>query len=220
MKPTDDGILARFAGGDMSIAEEVEFLARCEIEPDLWRAAALALVEHRQLVAALREFAGDRNTRPIEAARPPMGNSKVSWPRLGLVAASLFAVFLGGLSVAYWTGRHQRNDVQQVHRDLPKGESAVTGPSVFVCLQTPSGPEEMGATQVPWPTVSSPATATAHLAAVNARPVFPAEARSLIRQVGFEVEEEPLLYVFDGDDGDRWAVPARNYRLRYVNHEE
>ena len=73
---------------------------------------------------------------------------------------------------------------------------------------------------VPSSAVSNPATATAELAAMNARPVFPAEARSLLRQVGLEVDEEPLLYVLDGDGGDRWAVPSRNFHLRYVNYQE
>ena len=68
MNPTDETVLARFVGGDMSIAEETEFLACCEIEPDLWRTAALALVENRQVVSALREFACDESDSSMNAA--------------------------------------------------------------------------------------------------------------------------------------------------------
>ena len=47
--------LERFASGEMTGDDEAHFLGRCELEPERWRAAALACVEHRRLVAVLRE---------------------------------------------------------------------------------------------------------------------------------------------------------------------
>jgi hypothetical protein len=220
MNPTDETTLARFAGGDMSIAEETEFLACCEIEPDLWRTAALALVEHRQVVSALREFAGDRSNPSINAASRTSSRIKMRWPTMFAVAASLLAIMVGGLSVAYRAGQRQSTDVQLVNRDSPDAAAETAEPSVVVYLQTPNEPDYPGAVQDQSPAIPSTEEMATRLAAMNSRPVLPAEARSLLRQAGVEVDEEPVLYVLDDGSGERWAVPTRNLHLRFVNHQD
>jgi hypothetical protein len=218
MNPNDETVLARFAGGDMSIAEETEFLACCEIEPDLWRTAALAFVEHRQVVSALREFAGDQSDSSMDAASRTTSHSKMRWPTILAIAASLVAVMAGGLSVAYRAGQRQGTDVQLVNHDSHDAAAETEGPFV-VYLQTPTGPDYPGAVQDQWATIPSTEEMAARLAAMNSNPLLPAEARSLLRQVGVEVDEEPKLYLID-DGSERWAIPTRNLHLRYVNHQD
>ena len=220
MNPTDETTLARFAGGDMSIAEETEFLACCEIKPDLWRTAALALVEHRQVVSALREFAGGQNDSSMNATSRTTRDSKMRWPTMLAVAASLLAIMVGGLSAAYRAGQLQSTDAQLVNRDLPDAAAETAESSVVVYLQTPNEPDYPGAAQDQWPTIPSTEEMAARLAAMNSSPVLPAEARLLLRQVGVEVDEEPQLYHIDDGSGERWAVPTRNLHLRYVDHQD
>jgi hypothetical protein len=219
MNPTDETVLARFAGGDMSIAEETEFLACCEIEPDLWRTAALALVEHRQVVSALCEFVGEQSVSSINATSRTTGHLKIRWPTMLAVAASLLAIMVGGLSVAYRAGQRQGTDVQLVNRDSPDAAAETAESSVVVYLQTPNEPDYPGAVQDQSPAIPSTEEMAARLAAMNSRPVLPAEARSLLRQAGVEVDEEPQLYLID-DGSERWAIPTRNLHLRYVNHQD
>jgi hypothetical protein len=219
MNPTDEITLARFAGGDMSIAEETEFLACCEIDPDLWRTAALALVEHRQVVSALREFAGDQGDSSMDAASRTTSRLKMRWPTVFVVAASLLAIMVGGLSVAYRAGQRQGTDVQLVNRDSPNAAAETAEPSVVVYLQTSNDPALPGAVRVPSPAMPGTEAMVTRLAAMNSRPVFPAEAHSLLRQAGVEVEEEPTLYLID-NGSENWAIPTRNLHLRYVNHQD
>jgi hypothetical protein len=203
----------------MSIAEETEFLACCEIEPDLWRTAALALVEHRQVVSALREFAGDQGDSSMNAASRTTNHLKMRWPTMLAVAASLLAIMVGGISVAYRAGQLQSTDVQLVNQDSPDAAAETEEPSVFVYLQTPNGLDYLGAVQDQSPAIPSTEEMAARLAAMNSRPVFPAEARSLLRQVGVEVDEEPRLYLIN-DGSENWAIPTTNLHLRYVNHQD
>jgi hypothetical protein len=219
MNPTDETTLARFAGGDMSIAEETEFLACCEIEPDLWRTAALALVEHRQVVSALREFAGDQGDSSMNAASRTTSHLRMRWPTMLAVAASLLAIMVGGLTVAYRAGQRQSTDGQLVNRDSPDADAETAESSVVVYLQTPNEPDYPSAVQVPSPETSGTEAMVARLAAMNSRPVFPAEARSLLRRAGVEVDEEPTLYLIN-DGSENWAIPTRNLHLRYVNHQD
>ena len=54
------------------------------------------------------------------------------------------------------------------------------------------------------------------IGSVRSQPVFSEESRTRLRRSGWEVEEEPLLLVFDGDNGEQFAVPTRNANLRFV----
>jgi hypothetical protein len=202
----------------MSIAEETEFLACCETESDLWRTAALALIEHRQVVSALREFVGDQNDSLMNTASRTTSHSKMRWPTMFAVATSLLAIMLGGLSVAYQAGQRQGTDVQLVNHDSPNSAAETAEPFV-VYLQTPNEPDYPGAVQVPSSAMPGTEAMAARLAAMNSRPVFPAEARSLLRQVGVEVDEEPTLYLIN-DGSKNWTIPTRNLHLRYVNHQD
>lgn len=64
-----DAQLLRFASGELDGNEEEVFLAQCEIEPERWRDACLALVEQRRVAAALRAFAA-ADGPPDHPAKP------------------------------------------------------------------------------------------------------------------------------------------------------
>jgi hypothetical protein len=219
MNPTDETVLARFAGGDMSSAEETEFLACCEIEPHLWRIAALVLVEHRQVVSVLRGFAGEQSDSLSNAASPTTRYLKIRRQTMRVAVASLCVFMLVALFIAYRTGQRQSTEVQLVKRDSSDAATETAEPSVFVYLQTPNELDYPWAEQSLSPAMPSTAAMATRLAAMKSRPVFPAEARSLLLQAGVEVDEEPTLYLIN-DGSENWAIPTRSLHLRYVNHQD
>jgi hypothetical protein len=218
MNPNDDTVLARFAGGDMNVAEEAEFLACCEAEPELWRRAALAMVEHRQLASMLRQFADGQRAEPLEKRESAKGRPKARWLTRAVMAAGLFFVLVGGMSLTYWAGRHQTSDVRQVRPAPTTGPPETAAPYVFVLLQPPGGPHLGDSEHVPRPMADTDLLA-ARLAEMHTKSAFPIEARSLLREVGFEVEEKSTLYISSGANGQPVAIPTRDILLRYVNQQ-
>lgn len=209
MNPTDETVLARFASGDMSIEEETEFLAHCESQPELWRTAALALVEHRQIALALRAFVNMQHTEPKKQGSRASRKMTVRWSTLLFAAACLLGLMIGGVSLAYWAGKHA-NPLIAESENSP----------VFVHVQPPAEQFSPNIDHFQWPTMQSPEAIAERLAEVHSRPVFPGEARSILREVGVAVEEEPILYILDDGSGERFAIPSRNFHLRYVNHQD
>ena len=104
----------------------------------------------------------------------------------------------------------------QARHGATVGPSVVTDPRFVVRFQPPSqahlGPGE----HVPRPVADTEFLA-ARLAEMHTRPFFPSEARSLLRDAGFEVEEKSSLYISSDTNGRRVVFPARNIQLRYVN---
>ena len=46
------------------------------------------------------------------------------------------------------------------------------------------------------------------------RPILPEAAANVLREAGIDVHEEPVVYVVDGNDGQRWAMPETQLELR------
>jgi hypothetical protein len=85
----DEAQILRFASSELGPAEESAFLARCEREPGLWRAAALAVVEHRRVAAALGELCAESTPAGPRPSR--------HGPRAILAAALAAGLLLGAL---------------------------------------------------------------------------------------------------------------------------
>lgn len=99
MNPENEQVLERFAAGELSVTEENDFLARCEIDPARYRAATLALVEHRRISDALAEFTfpEDRVAAVVPSEQPlPQPNRSGSRTSLFALAATIAAVACGG----------------------------------------------------------------------------------------------------------------------------
>lgn len=91
----------RFAAGDMSRADEDRFLARCESEPEHWRAAALAGVEHRRLGRLLRS----RQSHGSQGATVLAATGSTPWlPQRLLAVAAAVALLVGGGAIGYRLG--------------------------------------------------------------------------------------------------------------------
>ena len=76
MNPDSEQILNRFVAGELSLPEENDFLAFCEIDPQRYRRATLAIVEHRRMADALRAIA-----LPNDGQRHQQDNTRVQTDR-------------------------------------------------------------------------------------------------------------------------------------------
>lgn len=56
--------------------------------------------------------------------------------------------------------------------------------------------------------------AIAEQLATFTRPLLPEAAAAVLREAGIDVREEPVVYVVDGSNGERWAVPETLLELR------
>lgn len=177
----DDTVaLERFACGEMTGDEEALFLAQCEIEPERWRAAMLACVEHRRLVAALA-----RCSATTRAASRPSG--AVRGHRRSQVAALAagIACIACGMVAGYRLGRNHAVPQEAVAIDAP--------------VERPAADDRV-------------AGAERSIDAVQA--LLPPPARQVLEEAGIEVREEPVFYLVDGRDGDRWMIPETQIELR------
>ncbi|QDV67866.1 hypothetical protein Poly24_15710 [Rosistilla carotiformis] len=238
MNPEHEQTLERFAAGEMSVAEENDFLARCEIEPTRYRAAALALVEHRRISDALAQFSFPES-QPTPAAQvashPPRAKSRGA---AFAMAAAIAAVAVGG----YFLGAIGRDDA--VNREFAESQPTATeviapaqappqtGGNTQIALQQDGGPAAPAASpkhdprfvELPPESETPENQAARQLGSLLAElfrgaqrePIFSDQAKSKLRSDGWEVEEKPLIYVFSTDDGEQYAVPTHNANLRYV----
>jgi hypothetical protein len=168
--------IERFAAGELGRDDEARFLARCESEPEHWRAVALACAEHRRLGRLLESVR--MHGAPASAAMLVTGSAPRVPQRLLAIAAAV-ALLVVGAGVGYSLGRG------------PTAQpAAIAGP------QPPIDP------------------ALAEQLATLTRPLLPEAAAEVLRQAGIDVHEEPVVYIVDGSDGERWAVPETQLELR------
>ncbi|QDS87477.1 hypothetical protein EC9_16550 [Rosistilla ulvae] len=244
MNPEHEQTLERFAAGEMSVAEENDFLARCEIEPTRYRAAALALVEHRRISDALAQFSfPESQPTPVTASAPTPPATRSRGLAFAL-AATIAAVAVGG----YLLGTIGRDDA--VNREFAESQPTATeviappmqlppqtGDNSQIALQQDESPADPAASPKHDPRfVELPPESEADLSetpenqaarqlgsllaelfrGAQREPIFSDQAKSKLRSDGWEVEEKPLIYVFSTDDGEQYAVPTHNANLRYV----
>jgi hypothetical protein len=189
MKPMDENAVLRFAVGELDAEEESDFLAHCEIAPDCWRDAVLAVSEHRRLVEALREACGAELGRPdaTRSTKPPRARWHSAIVTATVGAAGLLLGIIATRALDFVSGREA--PVAQNRRAL--GEPGSVAPPAVV-----------------------PASIRVELP--QTMPSLSTTQRAALEAAGFQVEEQPTVYIINADDGKRWAVPTRRTSLHYV----
>jgi hypothetical protein len=225
MKSLDKRTMLRFASGELGPEEESTFLARCEIAPESWRDAVLAVAEHRRLVEALGELAADDAPSP----NVPSPDTQPRWPTAAraanpgrwrsaaAAAAALAAGLLLGVAGArltgFFPGREPANAREMQVVTMPaQPQSAKQAESAATQLE-PTLPKRTAPDGVP---VSNVVAATMPTDVLQMPPTISETQRAVLGNHGFQVEEEPTLYVIDGGNGTRWAVPTQRTTLHYV----
>jgi len=196
----DEAAILRFASGELDAREEATFLAQCELAPGAWRAVTLAVAEHRRLLQALGELAAGETASPEELfvaqSQPSAWRS-----RPALAIAALAAGVLIGIVGMRATG------VDPAAGNPPARESLRDLP--VVAAPPASRRAEMRTSLA----AGAPATDMADL--LRMAPMIPADERAALGSQGFQVDEEPTLYVVTSKSGARWAVPTQHVTLLY-----
>jgi hypothetical protein len=193
MTTMDEKRTLRFASGEMDAVEESDFLARCEIAPESWREATLAVAEHRRLVEALGEIAaaGSIPSTAIRRAKP----GRTSRQLLIVIATAAFAtgLFLAivGTRVSRFVRDRGTADVQV--------QPSVEGLDLAVAQET-----DAASTIVAGPS--------------NTTLAGPGVHQTVLRSHDVEVKEEPTLYIITTENGTRWAIPTEQTTFCYANH--
>lgn len=253
MNPENEQVLERFAAGELSVTEENDFLARCEIDPARYRAATLALVEHRRISDALAEFTfpEDRVAAVVPSEQPlPQPNRSGSRTSLFALAATIAAVACGGYLLGMLGNREDNlqniavvdptpvapSDQQNLAVSAQQAPTPIDVNPFAIVPDAPASADRPADKTHDPRFVELPPEATDDIAVgpenqaarqlggllaelfrgVQRDPIFNDQAKSKLRRDGWEVEENPLIYVFSTDDGHQYAVPTQNANLRYV----
>ncbi len=202
----DERDILRFASGEMDAGEERDFLTRCELAPETWRMATLAVAEHRRVVAVLREFAS------VTPAR--VAGAKRAWRQAALAAGALAAGIVIGIAGT------------SLRRPSPEPDTILAGPvTAKIIVERPGierrGVAETGAISPAPEAIDSNAVARQPSVSLDDNesfspaPIIAEADRELLADRGFEVEEEPTLYIVTAKNGTRWAVPTRRAVMHY-----
>lgn len=216
MTSRDEVDVLRFASGEMEAEDENRFLARCELEPALYREATLAVVEQRRVVAALREFVpasdlAETELTGAELARTALASPSAvpakkplatlwDWVR---IPATLAAGLLIGMFVTRESGDGQRAGV------VKENVAPVVGSPKVVAKNDPP-PMTLEHQDL------NEASLRQLAGLLRMEPLIPEDEAAILESHGFVVEELPALYVVDDANGKRWAVPTNRATLRYV----
>ena len=184
----------RFIDGELSIDEENDALIQCEINPDLWRTLAVAMVEQRRLAAALSPVnqdikpialtAAEANADGANAAASGVGSPKSRWISWR-TAASIAALI--GCSVGAFAIGHKEGTASSIARQK-------SGP-VIVQVQYPE----------------KPSVDDSSLASMS-RNIFNPEAQAIFAEAGYRVDEKLQWEIVN--EGDSYiAVPNREVRF-------
>ncbi|MEM8668844.1 MAG: hypothetical protein AAGG48_15095 [Planctomycetota bacterium] len=230
----DDQELQRLLDGSISNEDRVLLLDHAEEHPDNWRRIALAFVEEQVLRQELTSFAETTEwvaepqaTYLADDARDSHEHERSRWMVL-ICQAAVLCFMLGG---AVWLGRESAAPT-----DAPMGSDVPADYTIVLTPQAVPGPAS-DAQQTPGPQSENPFDAETTLASGNGltdvqladmplndevesmfTPLFDPESLSVIQDYGYTVNEEPVIYVVQGPEGEQYLLPRRN--VSFVAHRE
>lgn len=185
--------VAAFADNELGRSEEHEVLSQCEMRPELYRDLVLAVCESRRWATAL----GGLENNSVQMASLARKDNRRMWSGTSLAIAAGLMLVVGLVGGHFLSGSG----------DLASGPANATQSTdghepYFVLLNVPSQEADQ-ATQ---------------LANQYLQPYFQPIEREILRRHGYEIEEHPVLYVVEDDEGNKLAIPQRNFDVRYVSN--
>ena len=194
MTPELEVQIMKFAAGELDDQQEPALLLACEAEPALWRDLALAVAEERRLTAALGGAALSERVALAPAARQSTA-ARPTWT--ALAAAACVAMLCGAGLMQLGDQLRGGTDLTNVTQHEPSRQ--------FIVLERPQ----------PAPEVHN----VAHNPLAEAlRPRLSEADHELFRNHGYEVREEPVLYLVSDDDGKPVALPQRKVTLARLDN--
>lgn len=211
-EPLNERLLQRCVDGEMSEAEQQEFLRSLDRTPSGWRELALAYVEQQLWSQAGRAWIDEPEpAAALDSVTPP--GRAASWLRSTvLVASSLLAVGLGYLGGTYWRPGSASSTDLAGSTSRESGQLAAA-PSVQISPASPSGTPVV---QVAIPGQSGQAVAlpvydVEDLVPAWSDPAFTSDQQNL-RDRGIRLDSRPKYYTVPVDDRRQLVLPVHRGR--------
>jgi hypothetical protein len=234
----DDQELQRLLDGTLPAEQRALLLQYAEDHPANWRRISLAFVEEQVLREQLLQLAAGEalpaDARlPVDADAAPRSSAHASarssaWAR-GLAQAAAVCLLLGA---AVWLGRisvdraENRADGQASSGGPPVANSPqVSGsPAAALVNSSPDDPRQAGDYTI----ILTPDLVSSRGDGRMANsiwsddpdameqmftPLFDQQSRGIFRDHGYTVNEEPVIFVVQGRQGEQYVLPRRNVSL-------
>ena len=184
-------ISMKFAAGELSLTEENEFLLTCEIEPELWRDLALQFVEVKRIGQA---FAEEDQQEPAQQRNRRFG---VRMPLRDLLVTCL-GICIGVFSTLQW------HPAAAPVASLPE-RSSVDPDVYYIVLDDEETTEDIAST-----------SSLENQLAGFFTPIFHQAEQDALRNAGFMLNDEPVLYLISDEQGNQYAMPHRTISVSPV----
>ncbi len=217
----DDFEVQRLLDGRLSDEDRVLLLQCAEDNPANCRRIALAFVEEQ----ILREQLGSLQDLdlPVATARPH-GNqnghsqteSHAKWIRF-FAQAAVVCLLVGA---AVWAGRMSVTESNFGQRNTVATEVNTPGDYTIVLTPEMRRAPEMRRGRNGFPQVANVSMHDNKQDAFERMltPMFDQEAHLIFRNHGYTVNEEPVIYIVQGQQGEQYVVPRRN--VSFVAHHD
>ena len=186
----DDAILVKKILDNENIpGERIDFLARAEVNPELWRELALGLWENRNWAEMLRpRSACSENPKSVS---PTNKNAKKlrGYLMAGVIPA-VMGIAAGWLVGVVWPWQ------QPTTAKVAPAES----------------PWYLGNPRL------AGYPATKNVQAVD-EAIVPVQARERLKRLGVDVQESTVIYLLENESGDHVAFPARQAAFRFPDDQ-
>lgn len=188
--------LQRLLDGRMSADERTLFCEIVDETDDGWKSVALAFVEEQALRAGLSPTAA-----PLQSPPAAPGGSRGMIARLMTTLAFTACALVAGLFIGRATVADGGGDPTITNRKPPANPSTAGRPKndYYIVL----APDEKK-------TPENAATAPADPLDSMMRPVIDPGTRQLVRDHGYRIQEEPVIYVYYDEKGDSYVIPQRH----------
>jgi hypothetical protein len=207
----DDQELQRLLDDALPAEDRALLLQYADDNPSNWRRIAMAFIEEQILrdeLSKLVEFDSLPSEHVVRTEETPPVSSRVWTSVLG--QAAVLCLMLGA---AVWVGRTSVDQQdKQVIGDEAAGGYTISPPPES--LTPESAPSSVGFDQLANSGLQNNQDAVKRMF----RPLFDQQSQMIFRDHGYTVNEDPVVYVVHGHQGEQYVVPRRN--VSFVAHRE
>ncbi len=206
--------LQRLIDGSLSDEQRALLLQQAENHPENWRNIALAFVEEQVLRSELAAVFDERALEALPAS--PAQDRRTAWPIAKVV--SLAAMFVLLMGAAVWAGRASVGALEPVgasDRDQDYTILLTHGPGNEVAESRGPNVQSHGSRDSFGEGGDFDTVGLDPMDRMFA-PLFDQQSRGFFADHGYTVNEEPVIYVIQGQQGEQYVVPHRN--VSFVAH--
>ena len=204
----DEQELQRLLDGALTLDERAMLIQYADDHPENWKRIALAYVEEQVLRDELGAIA--KLSNPTASLADGTDRERTPTKRFGMSILSQAVALCLIVTAAALLGRASvdQDDFPQASVDSPGDYTILVTPDSQLAPASSKPSDSMRLTNVgPIDPVEKMLT-----------PLFDQDSQGAFRELGYTVQEEPVIFVFEGPKGEQYVVPRRN--VSFVAHRE